>query len=180
MALINLHYGNSKIALSCFLLFYIGYYRSYFYGIMANSTDKKQKAKALFLTGQYLQKEIAAIVGISEKTLSKWANDEKEKWEDLKVSMLTTRSNELRRLYKMLRIINDGLDEKSEMGLPINSKDADAVLKLTAAIKNLEIETSIAEKVEVGSEFINMIRKEDIELSKVITKWFDIYLNQFA
>jgi transposase-like protein len=179
MALINLHYGNSKIALSC-LLFYIGYYRSYFYGIMANSTDKKQKAKALFLTGQYLQKEIAAIVGISEKTLSKWANDEKEKWEDLKVSMLTTRSNELRRLYKMLRIINDGLDEKSEMGLPINSKDADAVLKLTAAIKNLEIETSIAEKVEVGSEFINMIRKEDIELSKVITKWFDIYLNQFA
>lgn len=147
---------------------------------MAKQHDKKQKAKSLFLTGQYSQKEIAEITGISEKTISKWANDPKECWEEMKVSLLTTRTSELRRLYKMLSVLNDDIDTKSELKIPINSKEADAVLKLTTAIKNLEMETSIAEKVEVGSEFINMIRKEDTELAKKITAWFDIYLNQFA
>lgn len=147
---------------------------------MAKQHEKKQKAKSLFLTGQYSQKEISEITGISEKTISKWVNDPKENWEEMKVSLLTTRSNELRRLYKMLSVLNNDIDEKAELKIPINSKEADAVLKLTSAIKNLEIETSIAEKVEVGSEFINMIRKEDTDLAKIVTKWFDLYLNQFA
>jgi transposase-like protein len=150
---------------------------------MAKRNDKKDKAKALYLTGQYNQKEIASIVGVSENTLSTWVNTSDDKgvrWDDLKTSLLTTRSNELRRLYKMLQNINDAIDEKSELKIPINSKEADAVLKLTTAIKNLEIETSIAEKVDVGTEFINMVQKEEPDLAKQITKWFDIYLNQFA
>jgi transposase len=142
--------------------------------------DQKDKAKSLYLTGQYSQKEIAAIVGISENTIGKWANNPEDKWEDLKTSMLTSRTNELRRLYKMLQNINDSIDEKTDAKIPINSKDADAVLKLTSAIKNLEIETSIAEKVDVGTDFINLVSKEDVELAKQISKWFDIYLNQFA
>ena len=142
--------------------------------------EKRDKAKSLYLTGRYNQKEIAEIVGISEKTLSKWVNDPEDKWDDLKTSLLTTRNNELGRLYKMLKVMNNSLDEKSESKTPINSKDADAVLKLTQAIKNLEIETSIAEKVDVGTEFINMISKEDTEFAKQVSKWFDIYLNQFA
>jgi transposase-like protein len=142
--------------------------------------DQKDKAKSLYLTGQYSQKEIAAIVGISENTIGKWANNPEDKWEDLKTSMLTSRTNELRRLYKMLQNINDSIDEKIDAKIPINSKDADAVLKLTSAIKNLEIETSIAEKVDVGTDFINLVSKEDVELAKQISKWFDIYLNQFA
>lgn len=142
--------------------------------------DKKEKAKKLFLTGQYSQKEIAAIVEVNENTVGRWANDPADKWEEMKTSMLTSRNSELRRLYKMLQNINDSIDEKTFAKIPINSKDADAVLKLTAAIKNLEIETSIAEKVDVGTGFINLVSKEDVELAKQISKWFDIYLNQFA
>lgn len=143
---------------------------------MAKQTDKRQKAKSLYLTGQYDQIEIAAIVGISTRSITKWKAE--DAWDDLKESMLTTRENELRRLYKMLRILNDDIDKKADEKKPISSKEADAVLKLTAAIKNLEIETSIAEKVEVGMDFINLVRKEDVELSKQITKWFDIYIQQ--
>lgn len=145
---------------------------------MARQNDKRQKAKALYLTGQYDQKEIAEIVEISEKTISKWKQD--DDWESMKTSLLTTRENELRRLYKMLNILNNDIDKKAEEDIPINSKEADAVLKLTAAIKNLEIETSIAEKVEVATEFINFLRKENNDLAKEFTKWFDIFLNQLA
>ena len=141
---------------------------------MAKLNEQRGKAKSLYLTGQYDQKEIAALLGYSEKTIGKWkAEDE---WDSFKTSLLTTRENELRRLYKMLKSLNDSIDEFAEAKIPINSKQADAVLKLTTAIKNLEIETSIAEKVEVGTDFINLVRKEDVELSKQITKWFDVYL----
>lgn len=146
------------------------------FAIMAKQNDKRAKAKSLYLTGQYDQKEIADLVGVSERSITKWKNE--ENWDDLKESLLTTRENELRRLYKMLRILNDDIDLKAEEKIPINSKEADAVLKLTAAIKNLELETSIADKVEVGMAFINLVRKENIELSKEVTKWFDIFLQQ--
>lgn len=145
---------------------------------MAKKTESRLKAKSLYLTGQYDQKEIAEITGVSEKTISTWKQE--EDWDSLKESLLTTRENELRRLYKMLRNLNDSVDEKAALNIPINSKDADAVLKLTAAIKNLELETSIADKVEVGTAFINMVRKEDIDLSKKIASWFDAFLKQYT
>lgn len=143
---------------------------------MTKQSDKRQKAKSLYLTGQYDQKEIAQLIDVSTKSLSKWKQE--ESWDELKESLLTTRENELHRLYKMLRILNDDIDVKAEDKKPINSKEADAVLKLTSAIKNLELETSVADKVEIGMEFINLVRKEDIELSKKITHWFDIFLQQ--
>lgn len=141
---------------------------------MAKQADNRQKAKSLYITGQYTQKEIAALIGVTEKSITKWK--EQEDWESLKESLLTTRENELRRLYKMLKVINDDIDTRAKDGIPINSKEADAVLKLTAAIRNLELETSIADKVDVGSAFINLVRKDDVELAKTITNWFDVYL----
>ncbi|MBS0647382.1 MAG: DDE transposase family protein [Verrucomicrobia bacterium] len=140
--------------------------------------EKRLKAKQLFLTGQYTQKEIAEITETSEKTLSTWKKE--DDWESLKESLLTTRENELRRLYKMLRVLNDAIDDKAAGNIPINSKEADSVLKLTAAIRNLELETSIADKVEVATAFIDYIRKDDLEMSKKIANLFDGFLKQFV
>lgn len=141
---------------------------------MGKQSDKKAKARSLYLTGQYAQKEIAELVDVTEKTISKWK--EEEGWEEMKTSLLTTRENELRRLYKILKNVNDSIDLTVAAGLPVGAKEADSVLKFTAAIRNLEIETSIAEKVEVGMAFIDAVRKEDPELAKVITKHFDNFL----
>lgn len=141
---------------------------------MAKTNENRSKAKSLYLTGQYDQKDIAALLEVSEKTIGKWKAE--DDWESFKTSLLTTRENELRRLYKILKSLNDEIDLCAESGIAISSKQADSVLKLTAAIKNLEVETSIAEKVEVGTDFINLVRKENFELSKEITKWFDVYL----
>ncbi|MBX6361257.1 MAG: DDE transposase family protein [Acidobacterium ailaaui] len=140
-------------------------------------SDKRQKAKALFITGKYTQQEIAKIVGVTPKTIIRWKTE--ERWEELNVSLLTTRENELRRLYKMLKVMNDEIDEKAQDGKPINSKEADALLKLTQAIKNLELETSIADKVEVGMDFIEFVRRDNPELAKTITQCFDQYI-QFS
>jgi uncharacterized protein YjcR len=143
---------------------------------MAKQNPKHDKAKALYLTGQYDQKEIAELVGVSANTVTAWKNA--EKWEDQKTSLLTTRGNELKRLYKILESINDYTMKDVEDGKRVNNKDGDAVIKYTAAIKNLEIETSIAEKVEVLMDFINMVKNDDPELAKAITKWADAYIQK--
>lgn len=144
---------------------------------MTKSSDRQNKARSLYVTGKYDQKEIADIVGASEKTISKWKRE--GEWDTMKESLLTTRENELRRLYKMLRILNDDIDLKAMEKIPINSKEADALLKLTAAIRNLELETSIADKVEVATSFIDFVRKNDLEMSKSIASLFDAFLKQF-
>lgn len=141
---------------------------------MAMKNDKKEKAKALFLTGQYSQKEIAALVEVSEVTLSKWANNPDDNWEEFKTSLLTTKPNELKRLYRWLKMKNDEVEGKGK----IDSKDTNAIIQLTSAINDLEIETSIAQIVDVGEALIELSRKESIEDAKVIAKWIDILINQ--
>lgn len=143
---------------------------------MGKVNDKRINAKRLFLTGSYSQKEIAELVGASEKSISEWKKE--DGWDTLKESLLTTRENELRRMYKMLRVLNDNIDLSADLKIPIDSKQSDSLLKLTQAIKNLEIETSIAEKVDVGIAFINLVRKDDVELAKTISQWFDVFIKQ--
>jgi hypothetical protein len=63
-----------------------------------------------------------------------------------------------------------------EDAVTITSKDTNVIIQLTASIKNLEIETSIAEKVQVGMAFNEMVRKEDPEFSKKFIQYFDAYI----
>jgi DNA-binding XRE family transcriptional regulator len=140
--------------------------------------QKKDKARQLYQSGHFTQKEIAEMVDVSEKTISKWANAPDDNWEDMKTSLLTTKANELRRLYRFLKSINDKVDEDIASGRKADNKDADIIIKYSAAIKNLETETSIAEKVEVIMELLNMITKEDPEFSKTLAKWCDIFITQ--
>jgi len=139
---------------------------------MAKQTDARSKAKSLFLTDNYTLKEIASMCGVSANTITDWK--QKDSWDDHKLSLLTTRESELRRLYMMLRKKNDEVEMKEF----IDNKDSNVVIQLTAAIKNLEIETSVAEKVQVGTAFITMVRHDDPELAKTITKWFDVFLSK--
>jgi DNA-binding XRE family transcriptional regulator len=141
---------------------------------MAKQNEKRGKARSLFLTGEYTQKEIAAMCGVSQKTIGEWK--EEENWEDMQTSLLTSRENELKRLYKILKALNDQTLQQIDAGEDVNTKLADSVIKYTAAIKSLEMETSIADKVDVGMKFIDFIRKDDVEFAKKVTKFFDLFI----
>lgn len=143
---------------------------------MARKNDKRIRAKELYLTGNYTQKQISEMVGISETSIGKWKRE--DKWDDLKDSILITREAELKRLYKQLAYLNDYTDGIIENEGKPDTKIFDAVSKCTAAIKALEIDLSIAEKVDVGTAFINLVMKEDVDLAKQIVKWFDIFIKE--
>lgn len=57
-------------------------------------------SKTLFVNDGLSQKEIALRINVAEKTVGNWVK--KGKWEDLRISMLVTRDNQVMALYKQL------------------------------------------------------------------------------
>lgn len=138
--------------------------------------QKKDFAKNLYLNNPNItQKELALRVGVSAVTINKWIND--EKWDTLQKSLLLSKSEILADYYEQLREAKDSVRMREEGKRFMSSKEADAVVKITAAIKNLETETNIADKVEVGKDFLAFIRKiTSYEESNKIAKLFDTYI----
>lgn len=134
--------------------------------------QEKEFAKSLYIGGGLTQKEIAERVFVTEKTIASWIK--KEKWDSLKKSLLTTKQNQLAFLYDQLDFLNTDIadrDFKVAVG-----KEADTIIKLTAAINRLETETSIGDTVEVARNFIEFVRPQDLELAKTITNLFDVFI----
>ena len=145
---------------------------------MAELTRQQQKdyAKQLYLNEAGItQAEVADRVGVSKNTICKWAAE--GRWEELKTSLLSGKDVQLARLYKQLGQWNDNVERCEDGQQFLLSKEADAVVKITAAIKNLETETNTAEKMATGREFLAFVRKTtDIDTSKYIARLFNDYL----
>jgi transcriptional regulator with XRE-family HTH domain len=120
-------------------------------------SDKQYLAKILFTREQLDQKVIAKKVGVSERTMSKWVND--FGWKNLRNRLLVSKEEILQGLYEELEEMQTALRKKEVGERFSDSKMADAKLKLTASIRNLETELAIADLVESGIRFIKHLQK---------------------
>lgn len=137
------------------------------------NAEKKEYAKILYVKETMTQKEIAQKVGISEKTLSKWVND--NDWDRLKASIVITKEEELRRIYQQISAINEEIS-KREGSKFATSREADILTKLAAAARSLETDSSIADIVEVGKRFLNWLRQSDLEKAKDFARLLDGFI----
>lgn len=136
---------------------------------------KQDYAKLLFTNqGVTVGKELAERVGVSEVTISKWRNS--GGWEQLRASVIITKEAELRRLYMQLTELNDHIFAREKGQRFASSKEADTLVKLTAAVKQLETDTSVAETMEVLKNFIIAVREDDFTKAQEITKLADIFI----
>lgn len=136
--------------------------------------QKKDYAKMLYLSGGLTQKEIAVRVEVSEKTISKWSNQ--EKWDDLRISLLVTKEEQLSSLYRQLDALKKAIENRDDRKYP-TPQEGDIIIKLTASIKNLETDVSVAEKLETGKEFLRFVRKATaVEQATFIASLFDAYI----
>ena len=138
-----------------------------------SNQQKKEWAELLFLRGDMLQKDIAAKVGCSEKTLGNWASA--GNWDKLRKSMLTTKTEILRNLYNVLDKIGTKLKDENSIG---DSKIADMYVKYTAAINNLETETSTAQIFEVGKRFVNWLQGIDPQFALLVLNHLDAFIKE--
>lgn len=139
----------------------------------------KNYAKLLYTKeGVTSQKDLAARVGVSENTISKWVNE--DNWERHRASVIITKDEQLRRVYMQLTELNDSIFKKPEGERFSNTKEADILVKLSAAIKQLETDVSLAEAIEVLTKFINMVNGENLAEGKIIVKWADLFIKSLV
>jgi len=125
--------------------------------------ERKDLAKLLFTRGVVgTQKELAERVKVSQQTIVKWVRD--GKWEEEKRSLLVVRYEQLARLYRMLERKIKNLEAVEEQGGQISTKDTDIIVKLTGAIRSLEIEVSVADIIEVFMKFNDWSRQNGAAL----------------
>jgi len=136
---------------------------------------KKEYAKLLFTTqGVTVQKELAERVGVSAVTMNKWVHE--EGWESLRASVILTKENELHRFYMQVTELNDYIQLKEVGHRFANSKEADTLVKLSGAIRQLETDTSVADTIEVLKNFIHHIREDDYAKAKEVTRLGDVFI----
>jgi transcriptional regulator with XRE-family HTH domain len=152
-----------------------------------NRHQQKDLAKHLFLTEKNItRKEIAGRVGSTEQTIGKWANE--GKWEELRKSTLTSKEELMAWMYDQIAGIREAID-KNEVITVIagkivtkpekryaTAKEADAINKLAAAIKKLETEAGIAQKVEVGKQFLVWLRSANPDLAMQFLPLYDAFI----
>lgn len=140
------------------------------------SEQKKALARDLYLLGSYTYEEIAMKVGTQRQTISRWAKA--GGWEDLKAGMSVTREEILKRLYQQLNNINAIILEREPNERFANSKEADAMAKLSATIKNMEVDVGISDIISVGMRFGEWLRRVDLDKAKEYIQYWDLFLKE--
>lgn len=139
-----------------------------------NNSQKKQWAQTLYLRENLTQLEIAERVGVSRVTVSKWVRD--GKWEEQKAGITLTRQEQVANLYRQVAEINRTIATRHEGERFPNSKEADILGKLSAAIRNMEQETGIADVISVLTSFIEWLRPLDLDKAKELTRLADAFI----
>ncbi len=133
----------------------------------------KEYAKLLFTSSNDSQKVIAARVGVTEKTLGKWVSE--GMWHSYRKSLLTSKKDQLSRLYDILSNVTSKIEELEGVG---DTKLADMMIKYTAAIRNLEVETNTAQIMDSLKMFITWLLTNDAEQAKNIIDLADGFIQE--
>src|SRR5690606_2073216 len=131
--------------------------------------QEREYAKLLFTQMGLSQKEVAERVGVTEKTIGKWKDE--ENWDQLKTVLITTRSNVIRNLQRQMELWQVEIGDRLA-----GSKEADILIKLANAISALEKYTGVSEMVDTGMKFIQFLQQHDMDLAKKTAHWFDIFI----
>ncbi len=138
---------------------------------------KRELAKQIYLRDNLSQKEIAEMVDVSQKSLSKWIRD--ERWDTEKSAYTITREQQIQRLYGHISAINETISQREPGKNVPNAKEADTLNKLATSIKKLENEVGISEVITACTKICNFLRgKGQIEAAKEAAGWFDAYIKE--
>ena len=134
--------------------------------------NENEYARILYVSERITFKEIAERVGVTEKTIAKWADI--GNWDKLRKSLLTTRQSQLIHWYNQLENINVAIEERN--GIP-TSTEADTMSKTTSNIQKLEVEVNLGEYVEVSRKVLTFIQSIDLNDAKKFKNYIDEFIN---
>jgi len=133
--------------------------------------EKKDYAYILFTKEGLTQKEIASKVKVTEKTVGGWVRD--NGWKKISASLMMTREAQINMLYDRLNDMNVDMSNRPPGERKPKGRETDDIIKITAAIKNLQVETGIAEIVSAGKEICDFIRTTNLDKAREFAVWID-------
>jgi len=137
------------------------------------TTERQREwARQLYLHEGATIKDIFLKTGAPETDIRRWVAE--GSWEGLKRSLLTSKEFQLTQLYKLLEQLTDKMQANDE----VTTKDADLLVKYTAAIKNLDTEIDIPAITQVAKQFTTWLRRKNLELAQQVTVQFDGFIKQ--
>lgn len=135
----------------------------------------KDYAKVLYIKENInSQTELAQKVGVTPKTIAGWISE--GNWERYKRNFLLTRNEQMAILLEELEELNQGIQNKEEGKRFADYKESNIRRNLIKDIKELETKASISEAINALTEFLNFMRKTDLEKSKEISHWVDVFI----
>lgn len=135
------------------------------------SEERKVWARTLYTQNGKTIAETAREVNASESQIREWIAA--GEWDTVRRSLLLSKQMQLDRLYAML----ESLDEKMKQD-PGNLKDMELVLKYTAAIRNLDTESSVYATIEAAELFIGWLYRRDMALAQTFTNHFQVFIKE--
>ena len=147
-------------------------------GYMAALTNDKKKAlaKDIYTLGQYTFEEVAAKVGSTRQTISKWCKE--GQWDELKAGMTVSREHLLKGMYTQVEEINRCIRQNDPGTRYATPAQADTLSKLSAAIKKLEMDTGISDLVSAGIRFAEWLRPVNMEKAIDFVNLWDAFLKE--
>lgn len=131
-------------------------------------------AKSEFLNNGLNAKEIAKKVGVTEKTIGKWRD--KGRWDKLKAATIISKPEQLSMIYDQINELNTAIRTKPEGKRYADSKEADALKKLTSAAKDLEGELGLSEIINVSIPLLRFVKKVDYEAAVKLQNYIDAFI----
>ena len=131
---------------------------------VTNATKKTIAAK-LFVGGEYNQKELAALLDVSEKTIGAWK--EVGKWEELRAAQSISADEIIKGLIADTQLI---LEQATRERRAKTSKETDAVMKNAKAIEILRSGVSISSAIQVFKRFNRWLVESDPALAAAFTE----------
>lgn len=128
---------------------------------MAKPNPKRKLAFMLYMESDLSQLEIAEHLEVTPVTISKWARE--DDWKHKKSVDSLSPDKLVREFYEMAFEIREKAKHENR---PINSQEADALVKLASSIEKLDRKVSPSIVTAVFMRFNNWLRIKDLDLVK--------------
>jgi len=128
------------------------------------SAKAKASAKELYIGTNMTQQEIADVVSVNTKTISRWRDD--DGWETLKAAKTITHAEIIQSWMMQLKQLNAAIMKRPEGERYPSAAEADAQTKISNNISKLDKKLNIAIYHSTISEVADWMEKVDIDSAK--------------
>lgn len=145
---------------------------------MNKKSNAKKLAFDLYMSTELSQLAIAKTVGVRSSTVGKWVND--ERWNEIKAADSVTRKRNIMNYQMQLAELNRLISSRDEGRRIPDSKEADIIKKLTAAIKDLDRSIHLTDYITVFEEFMRYLTPANTVLARQLIDYHTEFIQTKA